>query len=160
MDRQRVSMGNGKTIVELCSVEIALSVWKLWIDLRFILSISMNYLKISELKCRIRFLEHKCCLLQVERSFLFSLCRHNLGPSFPGRLCLGGHRSLQLDWNSHILPQSLISCTHYNFTFISTLSTFTPQGLVASSRMFSIRWQIISRSERISANVWKYFLLF
>ena len=41
------------------------------------------------------------------------------------------------------------------FTLISTLSTLTPQGLVASSRMFSIKWQIISLSDRISARVWK-----
>ena len=46
-----------------------------------------------------------------------------------------------------------------NVTFISTLSTLTPQGLVASSRMFSIKWQIISLSERISAKVWKSFFL-
>ena len=44
--------------------------------------------------------------------------------------------------------------TFYKFTFISTLSTLTPHGLVASSRMFSIRWQIISLSDKISASVW------
>ena len=41
----------------------------------------------------------------------------------------------------------------YLDTFISTLSTLTPQGRVASSRMFSMRWPIISLSDRISASV-------
>ncbi len=36
-------------------------------------------------------------------------------------------------------------------TYISTLSTLTPQGSVASSRVCSITWEMVSRSDRISA---------
>ena len=37
------------------------------------------------------------------------------------------------------------------FTHISTLSTLTPHGSVASSRVCSMTWLIVSRSDRISA---------
>ena len=40
---------------------------------------------------------------------------------------------------------------YISFTYISTRSTLTPQGSVASSRVVSIQWEISSRSESISA---------
>ena len=39
----------------------------------------------------------------------------------------------------------------WTFTHISTLSTLTPHGSVASSRVCSMTWLIVSRSDRISA---------
>ncbi len=38
-----------------------------------------------------------------------------------------------------------------NRTHISTLSTFTPHGSVASSRLLCMMCEMVSRSERISA---------
>ena len=36
-------------------------------------------------------------------------------------------------------------------TYISTRSTLTPQGSVASSRLDCIMWDMVSRSDKISA---------
>ena len=48
------------------------------------------------------------------------------------------------NWNYHILR-------HESFSYISTRSTLTPQGSVASSNVCSITWLIVSLSDKISA---------
>ena len=69
----------------------------------------------------------------------------------PSSLGLGGHGSLELDGQTHILPNTTTQCTvltHgdtrectvvvWGDTYTSTLSTLTPQGSVATSSVVSM----------------------
>ena len=96
----------------------------------------------------------------------------NLCSSFSCSFCLGSHGSLKLNRQSHIFSMKNINKYSMNSevqSYISTLSTFTPQGSVASSEFFkrninkfssnssnlpkvcSIQFAIFSLSDNMSA---------
>ena len=98
-----ISMGRGKMMVEFFSAEMLFSVWKAELSPSAWSLSDWPDLEISELESSWRLADGVRGLPQSPAGLLFSLSRHHLGPGLPGGLGLGGHDSLELEGQPHVL---------------------------------------------------------
>ena len=110
-----------------------------------------HHLKIPQLKRRWGLADDVSCLFERLAAFLLALCCNHLGSCLPGGFCLSCHGSLQVLWQSDVLLMIFLSCITFGLvqhTFISTLSTWTPQGSVATSKLWCMALNGMNKLQR------------